>query len=106
MGRSIKGGMDAIAAAQREDPKTAGAFVLSVIGVVLCWCGICYTQARIFFDNKVAGVSLPAFATLISIVVGLNVMHASGSRNRSGLKYAGGGSKYDSDCDPYVLSVL
>jgi len=82
--------MDAIAAAQRDDPKTVGAFGLSVIGVVLCWVGIMYTPSRIFFDNKMAGVSLPVFATIISPVVGLMVLHATGSRSRSHLEFAGG----------------
>merc|ERR1712216_722287 len=82
--------MDAISAAQSDDPKTVGAFGLSVIGVVLCWVGIVYTPSRIFFDNKAAGVSLPVFATVISPVVGLMVLHASGSRNRGNLIFVGG----------------
>merc|ERR1711998_564783 len=89
MGSYVRG-MDAITAAQRDDPKTAGAFGLSVIGTVLCWVGICYTPSRIFFDNKAAGVSLPVFATVISTVVGLMVLHATGSRSRSHLKFVGG----------------
>merc|ERR1712216_1070988 len=82
--------MDALSAAQRDDPKTAGAFGLSIIGVVLCWVGVCYTPSRIFFDNKAAGVSLPVFATIISTVAGLMVLHATGSRSRSLLKFVGG----------------
>merc|ERR1711988_53611 len=88
--RPVCDAMDAIMMAQNDDPKTAGAFGLSVIGTILCWVGVIYTPPRIFFDNKAAGVSLPVFATVISIVVGLMVLHATGSRSRSSLKFAGG----------------
>merc|ERR1712196_551715 len=82
--------MESITNAQSDDPKAFCAFGLSAVGAVLCWVGICYTPSRIFFENKTAGVSLPAFATVVSVVVGLMVLHASGGRNRSLLKYVGG----------------
>merc|ERR1711871_869200 len=86
----VRQSMESVFAAQREDPPTVGAFGLSVIGCILCWIGVSYTPSRIFFDNKSAGISLPFLATLISLGVGMQVLSAVGSRDRTAVKFVGG----------------
>merc|ERR1712159_705016 len=65
-------------------------FALSLIGNLLCCVGVAYTPSRIFFEDKMSGGSLPVFATLVSFIVGLVVLTASGSRSRFMLKYVAG----------------
>eukprot|EP00656_Telonema_subtile_P000567 TRINITY_DN1025_c0_g1_i1.p1 TRINITY_DN1025_c0_g1~~TRINITY_DN1025_c0_g1_i1.p1 ORF type:complete len:154 (-),score=7.09 TRINITY_DN1025_c0_g1_i1:307-768(-) len=82
--------MDAVGHAVSDDPRTAGMFALSMLGNLLCWIGISYTPSRIFFEDKLSGVSLPIFTTIASLFVGLMILTASGSRSRFMLKYVGG----------------
>merc|ERR1711964_544630 len=63
---------------------------MSVLGNVLCWVGISYIPSRIFFEEKISGVSLPLFSTIVSLMVGFTLLTASGSRSRFMIKYVGG----------------
>jgi len=82
--------MMSITGALAEDSRTVMAFVMHVVGSVLCWFGLYYTPARVFWHHKLAGTSLPTLATVVSSVVGLMIVNASGSRSRFMLKYTTG----------------
>merc|ERR1712028_260158 len=82
--------MDSIQQALKEDNRTAGAFLLSLPGLLLCVAGIHYTPARIFYYEKFSGTSLPMLAVFISFITGLLVAVSSGNRNSFMLKYLGG----------------
>merc|ERR1711966_333889 len=87
---SVQKKMDAISHAMADDGKMGMMFGLSLVGSILCGVGIAYTPQRIFFEDKMSGVSLPCFSVVLSVVVGVLVLVASGSRSRFMLKYIGG----------------
>merc|ERR1711998_649080 len=88
MGEQVSGSKDmSITGALAEDSRTVMAFVVHVVGAVLCWFGLYYTPARVFWHHKLAGTSLPTLATITSTVVGFMIVNASGSRSRHTLKY-------------------
>merc|ERR1711865_704114 len=65
--------MDSIQQALKEDNRTAGAFLLSLPGLLLCVAGIHYTPARIFYYEKFSGTSLPMLAVFISFITGVEM---------------------------------
>merc|ERR1711935_77143 len=89
MGRYKLIEMDAINAAWKEDSKMAGAFFLSLPGLVLCAAGVHFTPARIFYYQKFAGTSLPILSIIVSLAVGCLITVSSGNRNTFMLKYVG-----------------
>ena len=57
-------------------------------------------------EDKMSGVSLPCFSVVVSVVVGVLVLVASGSRSRFMLKYIGGAPNRWFDALAYTALVV